>query len=244
MDTLILPNGIQHEGKLYKKLQLEEITGKQQNYLINTKYKSQIDHVERMLGDLIIDLRNDEEESLFKLLPKSEAILQHIHIEDIQFILIKLREISFGGQYFFEAVKCTHCGEKQAGDVKIDLGTLEIINATKEPQLEVESPTGKIVRYKPFTLAGLIKAAQNPEHTANAMFTSTLSAVVESIDGVKADEKLMEGLKAKDLSFIGQNNPQYNKIDTEIIHNCSSCNKDFKIDMDLYSPSFFAPSRI
>lgn len=244
MDTLLLPNGIQHEGKLYNKLQLNELTGKQQNYLVNTKYKSQIDHIERILVDLIVDIRNADEESLFKVIPKSEAILNHIHIEDIQFILVKLREISFGDKYFFEDVKCTHCQAKQKGDVVIDLGKLEIIKANKSTNMEIVTPSGKSVKYKPFSLVGLVKAAQNPEHTANAIYTSTLVSLVDTINGEKCTESSLENLSAKDINFIAQNNPEFNKLDTEIIHTCTSCNQDFKVDMDIYSPSFFVPSRI
>ena len=127
MDTFKLPNGFVHKDKLYNILELEELTGKQQNYLINTKYKSHIQHIQPILNDLVVDIKSEDGESLLSEIKKEDIILKTLPIEDIQFILVKLREISYGSQYYFDKAqcKCPHC--EKSGNYKLELDSLEII---------------------------------------------------------------------------------------------------------------------
>ena len=116
-----LPNGLTGSGILFNQVYLEELTGKQQNYLINTKYKSPIDHIEPLLTDLIKRVESEDGQELD--VPIKELINKHLSIEDTSFILAKLREITFGGTYILEKQECPHCQETQ--DLSIDLSSLE-----------------------------------------------------------------------------------------------------------------------
>ena len=95
MSKFILPNGVNLNGKLYNIVELDEIRGKHQNMLVNPSPKTPIDFIEPILTDLILDLHNSESESIFPAISRKDLVLNQLPIQDIQFLLIKVREISY-----------------------------------------------------------------------------------------------------------------------------------------------------
>jgi hypothetical protein len=244
MYNFTLPNGIEIEGKLFNKVQLDELTGKQQNYLINTKYKTPLDHLEPLLSDLILKIQTEDGQELTA--PKLHIIKDLLSLDDLTFILVKLREITFGEQFFFNKAECPHCKSKQAKDVVVFLDKLEIIESKKKPQEDLKLPkSGLQIKYKPLTLGVLKSYAGDQDRLLNSAFTATMSMILAQLgDKTTVTEKDVEPLKAKDISFIEDNAPTYNKLDTEIVHECTECGKDFNLDMGVLSSDFFVRTRI
>jgi len=231
-----LPNGLTGSGILFNQVYLEELTGKQQNYLINTKYKSPIDHIEPLLTDLIKRVESEDGQELD--VPIKELINKHLSIEDTSFILAKLREITFGETYILEKQECPHCQEKQ--DLSIDLGSLEIMTPEKKENTTILPKSGLEVEYNPITFGKLKGYSSDPDQMLNNAVTSTLSMVVKRIgDNSNITEESIMELKALDNNHIQKNVPQQSHLDTKITHECKGCKVDFDIELEVLSSDFF-----
>lgn len=231
-----LPNGLTGSGILFNQVYLEELTGKQQNYLINTKYKSPIDHIEPLLIDLVKRVESEDGQELD--VPTKDLINKHLSIEDTSFILAKLREISFGETYILEKQECPHCQKTQ--DLSIDLSSLEIIKGDDKENTTILPKSGLEVEYTPISFGKLKGYSSDPDQMLNNAVTSTLSMVVKRIgeNSNVTEESIME-LKALDNNHIQKNVPQQNHLDTKITHECNDCAKDFDIELEVLSSDFF-----
>lgn len=243
MNEFTLPNGILFDGILYNKAHLEELTGKQQNYLINTKYKSPVDHIERLLGDLLIDLRDESNQSI-----KNKAAMDHVvknlmQVEDIQFLLVKLREISYGPRYFFDKLECSHC--KARNHAEIALESLEVIHPTQERKDQYVLPKcGLQIEFKPLNFSELKAFGSDGDRLLNNHVTETMRSILKRLgDNHDVKTEDVEVLKVADTTYIANNAPQYSYLDNKITHKCSSCKKDFEFDLGEMNADFFAPSR-
>lgn len=244
MNEFTLPNGVLYDGVLYKKAHLDELTGKQQNYLVNTKYKSPVDHIERLLVDLLIDLRDESNTSILNKVAKDHLVTKLMQIEDIQFLLIKLREITFGERYFFDKVACPHCASKNSAQVK--LSTLEIIHPENAPCPEgghVLPKSGKLIEYKPLNLSELKAYGADSERLMNNHITEACYSILKSLANQAPSYSDIESLKALDTQYILDNAPKYNYLDNKLTHQCTSCKQDFDFDLGELNPDFFVLSR-
>ena len=241
MYTFKLPNGVIHEGVTYDTVYMEEMTGKQQNYLINTKYKTQLDHIERILDDLVLSLNGSEGKNLFDILNKKTVLFKILPAEDITFILVKLREITFGESFFFDKEECPHC--KHKGHYEIKLNKLEVIKGHNNVT-ELELPRSKkIAKFKPATYSDILNYAGDTEALINNATTATLSMVISELNGVKPTMEDIEGLKVMDIDYIINNGPKYNHLDVKITHKCTKCDKEFDTELNPLGVDFFVLSR-
>lgn len=245
MNEFTLPNGVIIDGVLYNKAHLDELTGKQQNYLVNTKYKSPVDHIERLLVDLLIDLRDASNTSILNSVTKDHLVAKLLNIHDIQFLLIKLREISFGERYFFDKVECPHCRAKNSAQIK--LNSLEIIHPENNPIPEeghVLPKSGLKIEYKPLNLSELKAYGSDSERLMNNHVTESCVSLLKSLGSQAPSIESVEGLKAMDTQYIIDNAPKYAYLDNKLTHSCSSCKQDFDFELGELTPDFFVLSRI
>lgn len=243
MNEFTLPNGVMVDGVLYNKAHLDELTGKQQNYLINTKYKSPVDHIERLLVDLFLDLRDSSNKSILSSMDKQHLILNVLSLQDIQFLLIKLREISFGGRYFFDKLECTHCKSKNSAEIKLD--SLQVIQEPKTPSHQLTLPkSGMSIEYKPLSLSELKSYGSDSERLLNNHVTEACVSILAKLGDKRPSASDIEVLKAKDTQYIIDNAPKYDYLDNKITHTCTSCSKDFDFELGELHPDFFDLSRI
>jgi len=237
MHRLKLPNGFSYEEKKYDVVFLNEITGKQQNYLSNTKYRSPIDHILPVLSDLIQSIKT--EDGFDCPMDSKIAISEYISIEDLQYIFVKLREVSYDENMILESQECTNCQTKQ--DILVNLDQLEVISPESESEMSTELPKSKkLVEYRSLRYKDLQKHASEPETLLNNAFTATTYMIVKAIDGESATHEMIESLPGKDLKHIQKHAPKYAHIDTDIVHECKKCNKDFNIKLDPLAPDFLA----
>ncbi len=245
MNEFTLPNGVVYDGVHYNKAHLDELTGKQQNYLINTKYKSPVDHIERLLVDLLLDLRDESNTSILNKVAKDHLVTKLLQIEDIQFLLIKLREISFGERYFFDKVQCPHCKAKNSAQVR--LSTLEIINPENTPAPEgghVLPKCGLHIQYKPLNLSELKAYGSDSERLVNNHITEACYSILKQLGSEAPTYAAVENLKAMDTQYVIDNAPKYSYLDNKLTHQCSSCKQDFDFELGELTADFFVLSRI
>lgn len=243
MNEIKLSHGVLFDGTLYQTAYLNEITGKQQNYLVNTKYKSPIDHIEHLLFDLLSDLKDDSNTSILPKVDKRHLITKLMQIQDIQILLVKLREISFGDDYYFENIKCPHCEAKNSAMIK--LSSLEMKTYPKPEKLVHMLPKSKHeIEYKPMDLSDLKRLGSDQERLLNNHVTETVLTILKRLgDKCELTAHDVEALPALDNKFIADNAPVHDHIDDVITHECNSCGKDFDFNLGEMTPDFFALSR-
>ena len=241
MDILI-PDGFKTEsGMIYDKVRIGEITGKQQNYLMDIKsLQSGLNHVDKLLEDLIQGFFTQDGNQYQG--PIKQA-LNRISVSDIETILVRIRENTFGNIYFMKS-KCTHC--EALNSMKLDLATLQVdfsANEAKDMAVDLTLPkSGKKAQIKLMGLDSLHKSWRIFQKSQSELLTATASLALKSLDGKMdpASEDL-KSLPVLDIKYI---NDEYaklgGKIDTTITHECKECGKDFDTRLNVVDPNFFS----
>lgn len=245
MSKFTLPNGVTLAGKLYNLVEIDEIRGKHQNMLVNPSPKTPIDFLEPILQDIILDLTDTSSESILSQVSKKDLILHKLPIQDIQFILIKLREISYGADYLMK-LNCTHCDA--VNNAKLDLSALTISERVdKIAEDKMFLPKDKTpFKYRPLSLVHLLKMAVQDGQTdfTKEMLTCLTSYMLESLgDNHNVQPRDLEDLKGSDLNYIRDNVPTLPEIDMKVEHTCGSCGKDFEQELPVLAADFLLHTR-
>lgn len=245
MSKFTLPNGVNLGGKLYNIVQLDEIRGKHQNMLVNPNPKTPIDFIEPILTDLILDVHNSDSESIFPAISRKDLVLNKLPIQDIQFLLIKIREISYDKNYHMK-LNCTHCNAEN--NARLDLSTLAVTPRKDKIQpAEMILPKDQIAyEYGHMSLGHLIKLAiqDDKNEITKEMLTSLTSFMLARLgDNTKVQPSDLDNLKGSDLNFIRDNAPELAQIDMEVEHTCSACGKDFKQELPVMAADFLLHMR-
>jgi hypothetical protein len=247
MSKFTLPNGIMLDGKHFNLITLDEIRGKHQNMLVNPNPKTPIDFIEPILSDLILDLTDSISESILPQVSKKDLILHKLPIQDIQFILIKIRETSYGPDYLMH-LNCTHCEAKN--NAKLDLSTLSI--APRKDKISVEemiTPKDQTpFTYGHMSLAHLLKMAiqDGKSDFTKEMLTSLTAFMLNSLgDNKSVKPSDLDNLRGSDLNYIRDNTPELSEIDMKVEHTCSNpeCGKDFEQELPALAADFLLHMR-
>lgn len=237
-----LPDGFKTEsGMIYDKAKIGEITGRQQNYLMDLKsLKSGLNHVDKLLEDLVEGFYTQDGN---KYQGSLSSGLKKISISDIEALLVRIRENTYGNIYYMNS-KCTHC--EADNKQKLDLSTLAVTCTSaenKDKLVEITLPkSGKKAQLKLMGLDSLHKSWKIFEKSTAELLTATGSLALKSLDG-KADptSEDLKSLPVLDIKYI---NDEYSKLggkmDTTITHECKECGKDFDTRLNVVDPNFFS----
>jgi hypothetical protein len=238
-----LPCGIFHNDHVYDKVIVKEITGKQQNYLIDVELVSNnFGHVPKLLEDLTSDYQTSEGSPLD--LPKKDIIAK-LTTEDIEFLLLKIREVTYGENLGLPVV-CPWCDKAQTK--KIELPSLEIKKLADKRQRTkiVELPKSKLTaEVRLLYLNDLFELYSILSKKASTLYTATLAvSLVRLGDKTMILPEDLASLPITDLSLIEKAfSDLRGSVDTNIIHECDGCKKEFNTPLPIMDPSFFVPSR-
>lgn len=242
-----LPNGLIDGPDLFNFAEIDELRGKQQDYLADKDLVvGNIGHLPKILGDMLLALKTKEglqwkgnlQEAIYKL-PSG----------DLETLLVKIRENTYGPRFYHEAI-CSHCNYTNK-NLRLDLDKLELDALTPEelstPKVFILPKSQVNFELKPIYLNDLftvlkVTAANHPK-LITSMVALSLKKLGEKIHVTPQD---IENIPASDLQFI-QNKLDETKIegriDTNIDITCSNCNKDFSIKLNCLDSSFFDPTR-
>ena len=240
-----LPNGLMDGLDLFNMASIDELRGKQQNYLSNKDLVvGNIGHVPKILEDLVLSLETEQgltwggniKEAIYKL-PSG----------DVETILIKIRENTYGERFFHEA-DCPHCGQHNK-DYQIKLNELELDVMTIDQMMDKASrtvmlPKAKVeAELKPLYLKDMFEAVKISTDKQDEIITSALCLTLKRLgDKSKVTAEDIEKLAASDISVLNDfatNIRLEGTIDLEIINECGKCHKEFKTKLNPYDPSFF-----
>lgn len=246
MSKLELPNGVKLNGKLYNLVELDEIRGKHQNMLVNPKVKTPVDYIEPILMDLLVDLRDKESNSILDTEDKKNLILNLLPIQDIQFILVKIREISYSDRFIMNRLECTHCSA--INNAQLSLSDLEVFpRKDKIEEKDQVLPKEKVkYTYGYMTLGKLMKLAieDGTDELTDSLMTSITSFMVDSLgDKTEVKPSDLDDLRGSDLDYIKDNAPELAEIDLKITHTCTKCGEDFDSELPVLVADFLLHTR-
>lgn len=241
-----LPNGLIDGVDLFNYCNIDELRGKQQDYLVNQELVvGSIGYLPKILEDMILSLETKEG------LPykgQIKDVVWKLSSGDIETILVKVRENTYGPKLYHEAT-CPHCN-KVNKDLRLDLDTLELdvmpIEEILKPKVFILPKENIEVELKPLYLKDLFEAIKISQSKMSTLITSTLAVTVKRL-GTKTDITAddIKNLRASDLTYLQEqmNNIKLDgSIDTDIEITCTHCKTDFKIKLNTMSPNFFVPT--
>lgn len=245
-----LPNGLIDGMDHFTHARVDELRGKQQNYLSNKDLVvGNIGHVPKILEDLVVSLETEQgmswggdvREGIYKL-----------SAGDLETILIKIRENTFGPKFYHEQ-ECPHCKHLNK-DLRVDLDKLEVkvmplddmMNKAKRTTLLPKS--GLEVELKPLYLKDLFSAVKIAVASNEELVTSALALSIKRLgDKTNVSPKDLEQIPVTDLMHLNEFAEKClleGNIDTDVTTDCSSCKKEFTYKINVYDPTFFSPTKV
>lgn len=244
-----LPNGLIDGVDHFDHAEIDELRGKQQNYLANTNLVIQnIGHIPKILEDCVLSLQTKEG---LKWQGQMKDAVQKLPSGDIETLLIKIRENTYGPRFYFEA-ECPHC-QTMNKNLRVDLDKLELDVLPLDQMLDKSRTTfilpkeNKEVEVKPVYMKDLFSSIKTIKNKDEDLVTSVLALSLKRLgDNQKVTSKDVEQLSMKDILFLKDKLEGIKiegTIDTKIDTTCSNCGKDFDTRMDVFSSDFFSHTR-
>lgn len=242
-----LPNGFMDGPDHFNLVEIDELRGKQQNYLADAELiVGNIGHIPKILKDMILSISTEEG---VEWKGSKDALIDKLPTGDIEVILVKIREKTYGPKYYFES-ECPHCQHVQTEQM-LKLDELEITYFPVEELVKkhkIKLPKEKKeVELKPLYLRDLFESLKIAKEKQNSSITSFLSLAIKRVgkkDNITSED--LENLAATDINFLveeSKNVTLQGEIDNKIEIECENCKKEYIKSLPCYDPNFFDPSK-
>lgn len=245
-----LPNGLVDGGDHFTHARIDELRGKQQNYLSNKELVvGNIGHIPKILEDLVLSI---ETEQGLKWSGDMKEAIHKLSAGDLETILLKIRENTYGPKYYHDQ-ECPHCKHINK-DLRIDLDKLElkvmplaeILNSAKRTITLPKS--GLEAELKPLYLKDLFQAVKIATDKSDELITSALALTIKRLgDKHKILAKDLEEMSMTDiicLNEFAESCVIEGSIDNDVTTDCTKCKKEFSYKLNVYDPTFFYPTKV
>lgn len=242
-----LPNGFIEGMDHFDIAEIDELRGKQQNYLADKDLViGNIGHIPKILEDVVLSLQT-KEGTTWK--GSMKDAISRLPSNDIETLLIRIRENTFGARFYHEA-QCPFC-QTINKNLRLDLDGLAIDKLptaeliTKKvvtlPKMQVE------VEFKPLFLKDLFEVIKISKSKQHSLITCLMTLSIARIgDKSKISPEDIDNISSSDIFFL---NKELEKakiegtIDTTIELDCSECGKGFSVKLNCMDASFFDPTK-
>jgi hypothetical protein len=248
-----LPNGLVDGGDHFNVVEVDELRGKQQNYLADKDLiVGNIGHVEKILGDMILSLQTKEG---LEWKGEKKELAWQLPLTDLETILIKIRENTYG-EKFYHSVECNHCG-KENKNLRLDLDKLEITPISLKTLTNAKKRTIKLPKsgieaeLKPLYLKDLLEILKITSNSTDKLVTS-LSALSIRRLGKQSPVTAahLDDLPVRDVAFLGEAVESgqdlvelEGSIDSKIEFTCQHCKAEAESKLNVFDPDFFSPTK-
>jgi hypothetical protein len=242
-----LPNGLVDGADHFNVVEVDELRGKQQNYLADKELVvGNIGHVPKILEDMILSLQTEQG---LKWQGKIPEVIWKLSSGDLETILIKIRENTYGPRFYHQA-QCTHCQHIMI-NLRLDLDKLEIkyypLTELVKPKVLTLPKSGLEVELKPIFLRDLFDSIKIMTGKQDKLVTSVLALSMKRLgNNQKVTSQDVENLSMRDLDYLRDQSEGLQlegEIDTNVQIDCSNCHKEFEMKLNVFDPSFFAPTK-
>lgn len=234
-----LPCGLLKDNEVYDYVTVKELTGKQQNYLMNLELVTDsLGHIPKLISDLTEDYqtRGGKPSGV-----SSEEAVWMLPTEDIEFLLVKIREETYGKMFSLK-VMCPACDKIQ--EKSIDLSTLEtrsLKNKKKRTTVIKLPKSQKDATLKMLYLKDLMDINQLTKESKDEFYTRTLATSIEKLNDSKATLEDIENLPLTDLQLVEKELEKLRGyVDNLLQHECDKCKHNFETPLPVADPTFFA----
>jgi hypothetical protein len=238
-----LPCGLLKDGTVFDYVNIGEICGKQQNYLSDMDMViNNFGHVAKIIVDLATDYQTKEG------LPsgvKPEDAVWLLPTEDIEVILIKIREFTYGNNYAMPTV-CSSCGKQQFKKVALSLLVIKPIADKKIRTKVVHLPKSNLdVEVKLLYLKDLIQMFKIMREQKKSLFTATATlSLVKLGDKINILPTDLDNIPMSDLKLIEQSYMELRgSVDLSLTHTCDQCSTEYDMPLPVMDPLFFGQSQ-
>lgn len=175
-------------------------------------------------------------------------------IGDYEFLLHKLRIVSYGNEYKM-VIQCPNCNQIVKSSVDLDLEEVHEFDPEVGLDNEIELPlTKKKVKLglqTPRMLDSIAEKAKEQKKksktSTNYEFLYTVMSLIKEVDGKKMNdlnlEPFVRSLPIKDATYIVQKGAELNRkvgLDTSVIAKCPECGYEvvtnFRIQSEFFGP--------
>lgn len=239
-EEYVLPS----KGKVYSKMVNPEVKLRSMTTEEEMKRLGHSNSQFKLLSEIIDDC----------LISKIGIPTYDLCISDYQYLLHKLRVVTYGPNYNIQTV-CPYCGT--LNESSIDLDKLNVVEYDEELSkyltitLPVSKKTIKLRVQTPRIMDWISNKTEELNSKTNSQsgqsaFLFTVMALIETIDGQVLDEYKLEQfirkLGMQDVNYILQCANKFDfGIDTKVECKCKKCNKNYKVNIPI-SAEFFRPS--
>lgn len=266
---VILPCGFVHNEKHIKEVELGEMTGYEEDILLDaSKGKSNVSLMTEILGrcidrigDLSIETKLDSDRA--KRARTFAPLIDKMLMTDRSFLWVKLRESSLGPDFYFEAT-CENCHHIQPR-VRTSLAELkvtEMLEEVEEPaegeepkeptprapleENETKLPSGKVVIWRHLIGSDDAFLAKAQKEKKSEFLSSLLFRRALRIDGQKVSSLThVKSLSTRDRdAFRDAIDKVEGGMDTQIELNCDACGHAWNLTLPTTQKSFFFPSGV
>lgn len=244
-----LPNGLLDGSDLFNYADIDELRGKQQNYLADKDLVvNNIGHIPKVLEDLVFSLQTKEG---LKWQGKVSEAIWKLPVGDLETLLIKIRQNTYGPRFYHEA-KCPHC-EHLNKNLKLDLDGLALEVMTSEEMMRKDDKVLKLpksgleVELKAIYLKDLFEVLKITSSKHDSLITSLMTVTLKRIgNNSKVTAKDIDTIPAMDLMWMQEKLDEVKlqgHIDTDIQIDCTNCHKEFEVKLNCMDASFFVPTK-
>ena len=238
MDAFELPTGWldTESGQLYKDIELQEITGQEEDMLV-AKNLSANQRMNNLMVSCVQRIGPHSDKTMIR------RIVSELVSNDRFFLVYKIREISLGPIYKFSA-PCVHCQDNQLRIV--DLSEV-VIPGLKTPLKRVYDgklpKTGLTYKWKILDGKGEEIAQKIIKKNENDLLSAGILQRLQEIDGRPASIEMLKRLPVMDRNFLRNEFLSVEgEIDDKIIVDCPACGKSFDVEADVGKKEFFFPT--
>jgi hypothetical protein len=247
MATYQLPSGYldPETQELYREVELREMSGYEEDLLQDKSKRGGGSSIDEVLSRCIVRLGDKERDK-----PQGQErffmpILKDMLMTDRTFLVIRLRQLSLGDEFAFEA-SCPHCGHRHPRmSVSLDDLTVKEMPDPMAREWTTKLPSGAEVVFRALTGRDEVKLREVQRAKGDVLSTLLLQRIV-SINGESAGMSAVKRLSVRDRDYLrGAFEEHEGGIDTKIELTCDDCGRDWQTTLPFTSSqTFFFPSGI
>ena len=212
LDVVVLPIGVVKEGVRYRKVVIDEMTGRDEELLADPKFKQQPGRaITVMLQRIIQEIPGvfEAKKNPMTLAPKD--IVRKMYAADRDAILIGLRRLSFGNTMQV-AWACGKCAAHNADDV--DLSELKRVDWDEDAECSIDFTLPRGIDFEGKRLKnGSMRfptgvdseaVAKRAKTDPGGATTALLATVIEQVDGEHIDATMVQRMATRDRLHLGE----------------------------------------
>lgn len=246
-EKITLPLGLQYENNVYKNVEIRELTGHEEDMLVDAHKVQAGTIITDLLTACIVSFEDVKKidsgkDSNIKVFRKMvDSMLQ----DDRTYTLVKIRQMSLGDEVTCQ-ITCPSCSNTD--DYTFILSDFAVKEFEVAPSYEKDIilPSGKKATIRLLTGKDDARMARIRKRNDAQLASALLQFHIIELDGVKAPPvNVLQGLSSRDRNALRKAiNESSGGIDATLDIICTNCHSEFNTEVPIVGGDFFFPSGV